>query len=66
MLLSIRDYAEKCGVSVQQIAYRLKTPKLEIDEVESDRCGGKVIDINIYPPIAKQKAGRPRLSNKIL
>ena len=63
--LSIRDYAGRCGVSPQQTANRIKKGMIEVDKIESERCKGFVINITIFPPVKKQKAGRPRISEKI-
>lgn len=63
--LSIKDYALRCGVTTQQVYWRINKGLIEVDEKAKELYGGKVINIIIYPPIRKQKAGRPLLSASI-
>lgn len=63
--LSIRDYAHECGITTQQVYYRIKQGEIEIDKVVSKKLEGKVINILTSPPVRKKKAGRKRLSDKM-
>ena len=63
--LSVKDYSVKCGLTTQAIESRIKKGLIKIDTKESYRVGGKVIDILIYPPKKKQKAGRKLTSEHV-
>ena len=56
-LMSITQYASKCGVSRMQIYNRISAG-LIVPIIYANQFYGLLIDANIYPPQKKQTAGR--------
>ena len=52
---SIEQYAELCGISTQAVYKRLYMKKIKTVMMQ---YSGKLIDINKYPPVKRQQAGR--------
>jgi hypothetical protein len=53
MMLTISQYARRCGVSRNGILYRIETKQIQYETIE----GVKMIDSVKYPPVPKQKTG---------
>ncbi len=60
--LSIKEYADKCGISVQQVYNRINAGLIITSDIKVGNTLYKSIDLTKYPPLGRQVAGKKPLS----
>lgn len=61
MKISIKEYAELCGITVQGIDVRINKGLIIAESGKKMGYSGRLIDTDLFPPEKKQKSGRKTL-----